>query len=165
MVLQPPFPLQVFLPLQPLSPLKHPPKVLQSFWPLHNLFWDETTSKRLIFQSALARRHVIYNEPSADIRAPFGTLFIALAGGAAVRLDGPSTVDLACCFDADWHTPRCRSHHRRGGVVHERRLRVRHRVEFPPAGRIREFRVDDATVLCPPPRRGASLQIPGTRSE
>src|ERR1700728_5517309 len=33
-VAQPPFPLQLFLPLQPLSPLLQPPCLLQSFFPL-----------------------------------------------------------------------------------------------------------------------------------
>ena len=37
-VAQPPLPLQLFLPLQPLSPLLHPPLPLQEFWPLQACF-------------------------------------------------------------------------------------------------------------------------------
>ena len=37
-VLQPPLPLQEFLPLQPLSPDEHPPIDLQAFRPLHECF-------------------------------------------------------------------------------------------------------------------------------
>ena len=35
---QPPLPLQLFLPLQPLSPLLQPPLPLQEFWPLQACF-------------------------------------------------------------------------------------------------------------------------------
>ena len=37
-VAQPPLPLQLFLPLQPLSPLLQPPLPLQEFWPLQACF-------------------------------------------------------------------------------------------------------------------------------
>src|SRR5260370_28217842 len=37
-VLQPPLPLQEFLPLQPLSPALQPPLPLQEFWPLQACF-------------------------------------------------------------------------------------------------------------------------------
>src|SRR6516164_8091674 len=37
-VAQPPLPLQLFLPLQPLSPSLHPPLPLQEFWPLQACF-------------------------------------------------------------------------------------------------------------------------------
>ncbi len=37
-VAQPPFPLQEFLPLQPLSPVLQPPLPLQEFWPLQACF-------------------------------------------------------------------------------------------------------------------------------
>src|ERR1700740_2476461 len=37
-VAQPPLPLQLFLPEQPLSPLLQPPWPLQSFWPLQECF-------------------------------------------------------------------------------------------------------------------------------
>src|SRR5208283_3101784 len=36
LVLQPPLPLQLFLPLQPMSPVLQPPCPLQLFWPLQS---------------------------------------------------------------------------------------------------------------------------------
>src|SRR6516162_997541 len=83
-VAQPPFPLQEFLVLQPLSPVLQPPCPLHSFWPLQpclpfasSICWRETPA--LLFAVAVAANERTANDP---VRRP------ATAAPAITALDG-----------------------------------------------------------------------------
>src|SRR5438309_9553254 len=52
LVLQPPLPLQLFLPLQPLSPVLQPPLPLQSFLPLQSCLSLSVSSSLMTFWPA-----------------------------------------------------------------------------------------------------------------
>jgi hypothetical protein len=65
--LQPPLPLQLFLPLQPLSPAEHPPWPLQLFKPLQScLAWsvDEAAAPELSVE--LLQPVVMATEPATN---------------------------------------------------------------------------------------------------
>src|SRR5271166_1320734 len=69
-VAQPPLPLQLFLPLQPLSPLLQPPLPLQEFWPLQACFSGFLVVSGLSWLSAENDALAVWNTVEAWTTAP-----------------------------------------------------------------------------------------------
>jgi hypothetical protein len=97
-VAQPPLPLQLFLPLQPLSPLLQPPLPLQEFWPLQacfsTFFWLVSCLSALAAKYAFALDSTVDADTAEPVPARSPATAAPVMRAFVVRFMGGSSLQL-----------------------------------------------------------------------